>query len=334
VRWQTTLVAALLLALAGGFYYVYDVRMAPDREKAETRKGRVLSVEATDVTAVTLKRPDGIVKATREGDGWQLVEPVKARGDRGPIEETLNTVVTAKMDREIDAAPKSLAEFGLDAPAAEIDLTLKDGKQVALLLGAKSPTGVWVYAKERDKPNVFVLGDSVLRDATRPVADFRDKTLLAFSRSDVTGLEIVTPSESMTLEPEGQKWKMTQPTPRAADSESVSELLERISGSRVKEFVAEAPPSLAPYGLDRPVRVVVHVGKEKDRAAKAVSSAARTTRRRASTRCGRERPACCSFPTRPRRPFRSRSRPCATRRSSRSSVTRSRATRSRVKRAR
>src|SRR4029453_7836767 len=158
----------------------------------------------------------------------------------------------------------------LDAPAAEIDLTLKDGKQVALLLGAKSPTGVWVYAKERDKPNVFVLGDSVLRDATRPVADFRDKTLLAFSRSDVTGVEIVTPSESMTLEPEGQKWKMTQPAPRAADSESVSELLERISGARVKEFVAEAPPSLAPYGLDRPVRVVVHVGKEKDRASKAV----------------------------------------------------------------
>ena len=270
MRWQTTLVAALLLALAGGFYYVYDVRMAPDREKAETRKGRVLSVESTDVTAVTLKRPDGVVKATREGDGWQLVEPVKARGDRGPIEETLNTVVTAKMDREIDAAPKSLAEFGLDAPAAEIDLTLKDGKQVGLLLGAKSPTGVWVYAKERDKPNVFVLGDSVLRDATRPVADFRDKTLLAFSRSDVTGVEIVTPSESMTLEPEGQKWKMTQPAPRAADGESVSELLERISGSRVKEFVAEAPPSLAPYGLDRPVRVVVHVGKEKDRASKAV----------------------------------------------------------------
>jgi hypothetical protein len=124
VRWQTTLVAALLLALVGGFYYVYDVRLAPDRDKAEARKGRVLSVETTDVTAVTLKRPDGTVKATREGDGWQLVEPVKARGDRGAIEETLTTVVTAKMDREIEAAPKALADFGLDTPAAEVDLTL------------------------------------------------------------------------------------------------------------------------------------------------------------------------------------------------------------------
>jgi tight adherence protein B len=70
-------------------------------------------VETTDVTAVELKRPDGIVKAAREGDGWQVTEPVTARGDRGAIEETLTTVVTAKMDREIDAAPKALGDFGL-----------------------------------------------------------------------------------------------------------------------------------------------------------------------------------------------------------------------------
>ena len=56
MRWQTTLIAAILLALVGGFYYVYDVRMAPDREKAEARKGRLFSVETTDVTALELRR--------------------------------------------------------------------------------------------------------------------------------------------------------------------------------------------------------------------------------------------------------------------------------------
>lgn len=270
MRWQTTLVAAILLAVVGAFYYVYEVRLGPDREKAETRKGRVFTVETTDVTAVELKRPDGVVKAARDGETWQLLEPVKARGDRGPIEETLTTVVTAKMDREIDTSPKSLADFGLDKPAAEIDLALKDGKHLALLLGGKSPTGVWVYAKERDKPSVFVVGESVLRDATRPASDFRDKTVLAFSRSDVTGIEIVTAADSIALEPEGQAWKMTRPALRPADSDRVSDLLEKLGAARVKEFVAESPPSLAPYGLDRPLRLVLHVGKDKDRASKTV----------------------------------------------------------------
>jgi len=268
VRWQTTLVAAILLAVVASFYYVYEVRLGPEREKVETRKGRVFATEATEVTALELKRPDGTVKAAREGDGWQLLEPLKARGDRGAIEETLMTVVTAKMDREIDAAPKSLAEFGLDKPAAEVDLTLKDGKHLALLLGAKSPTGVWVYAKERDKANVFVLGESVLRDATRPVADFRDKTVLAFSRPEITGIEIVTAAESIGLEPDGQKWKIVRPVARPADADSVSEMLEKLGAARMKEFVTDSPKSLAPYGLDRPLRVVLHVGKEKDRATK------------------------------------------------------------------
>jgi hypothetical protein len=269
VRWQTTLVAALLLALVGGFYYVYEVRMGPDREKVEARKLRIFATtETTDVTAVELKRPDGVVKATREGESWQLLEPVKARGDRGPIEETLTTVVTAKMDREIDAAPKSLGDFGLDKPAAEVDLTLKDGKHLTLLLGGKSPTGVWVYAKERDKPSVFVVGESVLRDATRPASDFRDKTVLAFNRPDVTGIEIVTADDTIALEPDNQAWKITRPLARPADSAGVNELLDKLGAARVKEFVAESPPSLKPFGLDRPLRVVLHVGKEKDRASR------------------------------------------------------------------
>jgi hypothetical protein len=270
VRWQTTLVAAILLVIVGGFYYVYEIRFGPDREKAETRKGRVFAFETTDVTGITLRRPDSTVKAVREGDGWQLVEPLKAKGDRGPLEETLTTVVTAKMDREIDAAPKALGDFGLDRPAAEVAMTLKDGREVALLVGARSPTGVWVYAKERDKPNVFVLGESVLRDATRPVADFRDKVLVSFSRADVSGVEIVTPAESIAVEPDGSKWKITKPIARPADADTVSDVLEKVGAARVREFVAEAPANLAPYGLDHPLRLVIHTGKEKDRASKAV----------------------------------------------------------------
>jgi hypothetical protein len=270
VRWQTTLIAALLLAFVGGFYYVYEVRLGPDREKVETRKRRVFAAETTDVTAVALKRPDGTVKAQREGETWQLVAPVKAKAERGPLEETISTVVTAKMDREIDAAPKSLADFGLDTPAAEVELTLKDGKHLVLLLGAKSPTGVWIYAKERDRPNVFVVGESVLRDTTRPVADFRDKTVLAFSRPDVTGVEITVGGDTIAVDPDGQKWKMTRPSPRPADGDAISDLLEKLGAAKVKEFVAEAPTSLGPYGLDRPLRLVVFVGKEKDRAAKTI----------------------------------------------------------------
>ena len=148
MRWQTTAVLAAILIVLGAFYYVYEIRLGPEREKVESRKGRVFTIEQADVTELEIKRGDSTVKLKREGDGWQIQAPVNARGDRGAVDETVTSVVTARMDREIDADPKALGDYGLDKPAAEITLRLKDGKQAGLILGAKCPTGLWVYARE------------------------------------------------------------------------------------------------------------------------------------------------------------------------------------------
>jgi Domain of unknown function (DUF4340) len=266
MRWQTTAVLAVILIALGVFYYVYEVRLGPEREKTEGRKGRVFTVETADVAEVELKRPDSVVKLKRDGDGWQILEPVKARGDRGPIDETVTSVVTARMDREIEAAPATLGEFGLDKPAAEVTLRLKDGKQLGLVLGAKSPTGVWVYAREAGKPSVFVVGDSVLRDTTRPLADFRDKAMIAFDQKDVTGLEVVTREEAIAVEMADGRWKLSRPRALPADGDTVREFLEKLRAARVREFVAEPPRSLEPFGLDKPVKVSIHTGRDKDRA--------------------------------------------------------------------
>ena len=268
MRWQTTAVLAVILIALGAFYYVYEVRMGPEREKTEGRKGRVFAVEPADVAEVELKRTDSTVTLKREGDAWQILAPVKARGDRGPIDETVTSIVTARMDREIEADPKALGDFGLDRPAAEATLKLKDGKQIGLILGAKSPTGVWVYAREAGKPAVFVVGDSVLRDTTRPVAEFRDKTVLAFDQKDVTGLEIDTRDEKIALEQADGRWKLTRPRPLPADADTVRDFLEKLRAARVKEFAADAPRSLEPFGLDKPVRLDVQTGRDKDRATK------------------------------------------------------------------
>ena len=270
MRWKTSAALAVLLLALGGFFYFYEVRGAAERERAESRKGRVFTAEAAEVTALELKRPDDTVTLKRDGDTWRLTAPMAARGNRGTVDETLTTILTAKIDREIDAKPASLTDFGLEKPAAQVSLTLKDGKQVGLDLGAKSPTGVWVYAREQGKPAVFVLPDSVLRDATRPVVDFRDRTILAFERRDVTGVDIVTDADTIAIEPNGDKWRITRPVALAADTNEMNDLLEKLAAAKVKEFVAEAPRSKDPYGLERPVKLSVHTGKDKDRATRSL----------------------------------------------------------------
>ncbi len=268
MRWQTTAVLAVVLVALGAFYYVYEIKGGPGREKAAAQKGRLWTVEAADVAELTLKRGAEVVRLAREGDGWQLLEPVKARGDRGRVDETLTTLTTARIDREIESAPKQLGEFGLEKPAAEVTLKLKDGRQLGVALGAKTPTGVWVYGREAAKPAVFVLSDGVLRDATRPLADFRDRTLLAFDKKSVGALEIVRGGETLAVGQADGRWRLTRPVALPADTDAINDFLDKLQAQKVKEFVADAPTSLAPYGLDRPVRVVIHTGRDQDRATK------------------------------------------------------------------
>ena len=148
MRWQTTAVLAALLLVLGGFYYFYEVRWAPAREEAVARKGRVFAADTKDVTEIVIKRPEDTVKLKRAGDEWEMLEPLRARGSRAAVDETLANLMTAKIDREIADKPESLTDFGLDKPAADVTLTLKDGKTLGVALGGKTPTGVWVYARE------------------------------------------------------------------------------------------------------------------------------------------------------------------------------------------
>ncbi|HEV8585126.1 MAG TPA: DUF4340 domain-containing protein [Methylomirabilota bacterium] len=268
MRWKTNAALAVVLLLLGAAYYVYEVRWAPDREKAETRKGRVFQAEAADVTAVELKRRDDTVRLTRVGEAWEMKTPVAARGDRARVDETLTTVLTAKADREIDAKPAALADFGLDKPAAEITLTLKDGKTIGVALGSKTPTGVWVYGRETGKLAVVALPESVLREATKPAAEFRDRAVLAFDRGQVSGFDVVAEGVTVTVDHVGDAWRIVKPATLPADTETVGEMFEKLTAAKVKEFVAEAPRSRVPYGLDQPLRLTIHTGKDKDRASR------------------------------------------------------------------
>lgn len=265
MRWKNTLLLGVVFAVLALFYYVYEVRLGPDRERAARARDRLWAVEAGDVVEVVLRREADTVHIKREGQEWALLAPVRSRADLSVTEGLVANLVTARVDREVDPRPSGLAQFGLDPPRVEVVVRVKGGGDPpALLLGGRSPTGAWVYGKRKDQPAVFTLPDAVLRDAARPAADYRDRTLLAFDRKDVTRLEITVDEERMVAEPgAGALWRITTPVALPADGEAIADLLDKLSFSRVKAFVAERPRSLAPYGLDRPVRVTVVTGTDK-----------------------------------------------------------------------
>jgi uncharacterized protein DUF4340 len=268
---KTLVVLALLVAGLGGFFYYDTYWLEPAREKKDSVKGRLWEVEPKDVESLTVKRKGETVRIRRTDTGWELLEPVKTRADRGTVDGIVTTLVTARVDREVAATPGKLDEFGLAPPETEVTLEVKGRAPLALLVGAKSPTGAWLFAKESGKPAVVALSEVVARDLAKPVTELRDRTVLAFDRKGVAQVDLQLPGEALTLESaEAGKWRLTKPRVLPADPDVVADFLEKLDGAKAKEFVEDAPRSLTPYGLDRPTTVTLWIGKDKERASRSL----------------------------------------------------------------
>lgn len=270
MRWKSLTVLATLFVGLATFYYIYEIRQGPAREKAEADKGRLWkALEPKDIVELTLTRGAETVQLKRGPEGWQLTAPVQAKAAGRAVEDLLAALATVRVEREIDPNPGKPEEFGLAPPVVEIRFKAKE-QEHRVRLGGKNPTGIWVYAQQVDKPAVFLISDSLLRDAQKHVADFRDRTVLAFEPKDVRALEIqpsAAPALGATLEGPGQ-WRMTAPLTVAADTDQVVALLEAVKGATIKEFVAEQPQALDRYGLEKPTRLVLWLGEEQTRVAK------------------------------------------------------------------
>jgi hypothetical protein len=140
-----------------------------------------------------------------------------------------------------------------------------------------------------------VVGDSVLRDTTRPVAEFRDKTVLAFEQKDVTGLALDMRDEKIALEQADGRWKVTKPGRcRRTPARCAFPRRSPVRRVGVRGRCAQITGAVR---TDKPVRLDVQTGREKDRATKTLLIGRADPPRRASTPCGRASRSVSADPT-------------------------------------
>jgi hypothetical protein len=248
-RGKTIVVLLLLAAGLGGFFYYDTYWLNPKREKAESAKGRIWTVEPKDVRASIARKARRSPEARRGrlGDARAL----RVRADRAAVDDMVTALATARMDREIDPNPAKPADFGLDPPEAEVRLEVKGGAApLVLRVGGKNPTGVWVYAREGDKPAVVTMSESVARDTARPVADFRDRRVIAFDRRNLTGIDLEVAAPGSACRRRAWQGRILKPRPLRADAEMVADFLEKLKAKAI-EFRRRAEVAGA-AGLDKP----------------------------------------------------------------------------------
>jgi hypothetical protein len=252
---------ALLAVLIGLGAYIYFVASDQSVGSGEQREKVFASLEAEDIQRVTVKaeNADAATAVQKEGEGWQIVEPVKAPAAASEVSSLTSAIAGLEIVRVIDEKPADFAQYGLATPRFEVSFTSAEGKPSGRLqVGAKTPTGGDLYARRNDEPRVFLIPAYQESSLNRSTLDLRDKTLLRIERDAIDGVELVSGGAPVVLAKQGEDWRITKPISARADSGTVDSLVGDIDLAQFKSVAADSPSAdeLKKFGLDRPATTV------------------------------------------------------------------------------
>ena len=245
----------VLIALSGAFFFFDKKEEAVKQLKEEQLKLLPTAVKDISEFWINFIKENRQIKVVRGKDGWQLVQPLSARGDAKVIEKLLTNVVTSRKDAVLfeKVEQAKLVELGLGSPEVEMGLKSATGETV-IVFGERGPTNNVAYAMFKGRPEVYRVHSDLKKDVSKDVYALRDKTILDFDPAKLRRLEIVRKGASRVVIVQSEsKWNMLEPKTGIASMAKVLEYLYAIKSGEIKAFVDENPADLAPYGLSSPM---------------------------------------------------------------------------------
>jgi uncharacterized protein DUF4340 len=258
------IVAGVILAALTGALYWSNKHPEADkaRNPAETDSEpgpTIFSLKEADIAKFDLKRKDAAeVSLQRDGSGkWQMTAPQPLPIDQSAVISLLGTFSTFNSQRVVEQKPTNLDQYGLSAPAFEIDMTEKSGKMHQFFLGDEAPTGNSLYAKTGNSPEIYLVASFQRTSIDKTPNDLRDKRLLTASPEKISQVELLKKKENIVFGRSKDEWQILKPIPARADDYGVDQLVRKLTQAQMDLSGPDADPSKTTAAFSAGSSVVV-----------------------------------------------------------------------------
>ncbi len=234
------------------------------KEASDWRDRAIMAVKRDDMERVEVRHGDSLVEvACTENcgkipdDRWQLMQPLEAKADAVKVRTLLRNLEELKAKSFMTEAATDLAPYGLDHPAAQITIRLKETAQpVTILLGHEDADKGGRYLKLAERPAVYLIDTKDSAELLKTAPELRDLKLLAFKARDIRKIEVAQPDVSVVLEGDGEAWTQLQPTKAKVDGYKVRSLLWKLEDLEFKEEWPATAVAPDVHGLEQPAATV------------------------------------------------------------------------------
>ena len=266
-NWRVPFVLAFCLLALGSFAYWLQFSHKPKSEHADTQKKKPIPLpdDKMQIVQFRFKSAAGLIEGkcnslaektctvSTLGD-WTITHPVTVKGDAQTIKDSVSTATTMIASDMIDLKEETpekrkqlLDEYGLSDDKRTkvgtefIELTLENGHKLTAWFGEPYPIGDKTFVASSvdgkiDDENIYVVSNFYKTVFEKQVTYFRDKTILSFTRADITDINAQTTTGKFDAHLENGTWTING---KRADRDRLETVLSSISQVRAKDFVPE-----------------------------------------------------------------------------------------------
>ena len=232
-----------------------SVRKAIEKKPEDFRDRKLTDLIMAQVSRVVLKTAAGEMELQKKGDHWEIVKPLRARGDDEKIGDLTAQVTTARIQQFVADDRGDLHPYGLAEPRGSITLFGQDDKQGQMLQigGVPDKQKDQVYVRFSARGFVYSLPKKIEEILNTKPNDVRDRHLVRIDTKILDRITIDAPGRGKTvLARKEENWTIASRNNAAANSGEVRRLIDTLQNEQVTKFVEDVASNLAKYGLDKP----------------------------------------------------------------------------------
>ncbi len=232
-----------------------SIKQAIEKKADDFRDKKLTDLNAAQVARVVVKTGVGEMELEKKGDHWEILKPLRARGDDQKISDLIAQVTTAHIQQFVADDHGDLHTYGLTEPRGAITLFGADDKQGQMLQIGAAPEKQkdQVYVRFSPRSFVYTLPKKIEDVLNAKPNDLRDRHLVRIDEKILDRITLDAPDKGKTvLARKNESWNIVSRNNAPANAAEVKRLIDMMSNQEVSRFVEDVASNLPRYGLDKP----------------------------------------------------------------------------------
>jgi hypothetical protein len=180
------LIALFFVLLIGSLLVLQN----PGEQSASSASaGFLAAIDSASVDKMEIKTPELSLTLEKRGPEWYITRPIEYKANTASIGQTIHQIKNIEIKNTVSGKSEKHSVFQVDRSGTEVRVYEKGVEKISFILGKTAANYTESYARRLNSDNVFLVEGASSYMFSRPVKDWRDKTIFSTPKESIKELQ-------------------------------------------------------------------------------------------------------------------------------------------------